>query len=72
MADETAFLVGEETAAVGALSGYIPGRTVLLRDIDGFTAAVIAAIGISFCVFFKDHSNGVGAGKDSFAMFPGN
>ena len=62
-ADKAAFLINEHTATFRALAGQILGQTVIFRP--GFTI-------IAGGVLFQNAGDGIGAGKDGLALFPGN
>ena len=62
-ADEAAFLIDEHVAALRTLPGQVLGQAIVFRP--GFT---IIASG----VLFQHAGNGIGAGEDRLALFPGN
>ncbi len=71
-ADEAAFLIGQQTTAVRALPGYVPGQAVVLRFIRSITIMIATITGITLYMFFQNAGNGIGAGEDSLTPFPGN
>ena len=72
MADEAAFLIGKQAAAVGALPGYVPGQARRLRLMRHLNAAITAAAAITLDMFFQDAGDGIGTGKHCLALLPGD
>ena len=62
-ADEAAFLIDEHVAALRALPGQVLGQAVVLRP--GLTVVITGML-------FQHAGNGIGAGEDRLALFPGN
>ena len=63
VADEAAFLIGEQAAAVGALPGQILGQSVVLQ----LGLAIVAG-----GVFLQHAGDGISAGEYGLAFFPGD
>ena len=62
-ADEAAFLIDKQVAAIGALSSQILGQPVVLQ----FRLTIITS-----GVFFQYAGNGITTGENRLALFPGD
>ena len=62
-ADEAAFLIDEHAATFRALTGQVLGQAVVFKP----GLAIIAS-----GVLFQHAGNGIGAGEDGLAFFPGD
>ena len=70
MADEAAFLIGQQVAAVGALPGDVLNQAVILGSFS--TTTIVTITLITADVLLQDAGNGVGAGEHRLALLPGN
>ena len=74
MADEAAFLVGEQAAALGALAGDVPGCHIVTNPglFDNAAITITDGRDIARDVFLQNSGNGIGAGEHRLTVFPCN